>query len=487
MNFARLTFERLSGKCFLGGKWHAASPTLAVLDPCTHDTLGAQASLDVRTVRECMRQASTAGATWARKAVQERHAHLVLLATNILSDLDQLSELIVLESGKPRSEAEGEVRIAAEFIRAAAEYALRVQDRLTPRDTNQVYSFVRHRPFSTILAVTPWNYPLALIARKLGSALAAGSAMVVKPSEKAPFSALRLAEHAEAAGIDSGQFSVITGDAQTLVTAALDSGLVSRLSFTGSKHVGRIVAQQAARHLIPAALELGGQAPFIVHDDADVGLAACHAVAVKFRNAGQTCVAPTLFMVHESLLDTFLSTFVDAAKALRLGSGLSESATMGPLIDDDGVSKALNHIQNALNLGSKLLIGGTKPSGPGLARGSFLNPTVLRGWVPTMDIANDETFGPVAAIQSFADEDAMMDQISATRGGLAAYVYTQRASRAFRAMEEIPCGILCINDISTASPYAPLGGIGDSGFGREAGPEGLMENLQATFVRWYPG
>jgi succinate-semialdehyde dehydrogenase / glutarate-semialdehyde dehydrogenase len=333
-------------------------------------------------------------------------------------------------------------------------------------------------------AITPWNFPVALVTRKIGPALAAGCTVVLKPSEKTPVSSLILGELAAQAGIPAGVLNVITGDAAEIADEMLAQPAVKVISFSGSRQVGKSLVEKSAGTLTRLVLELGGNAPFIVFDDADLELAVADGVVIKFRNAGQTCVAADRFLIQEDIYDKFVDSFVEAARNLRVGDGREPDVSFGPLIDEAAITRVRRHVADALEKGARLLLGGSTVDRGGLDR--YFEPTVIAGWTPDMLLSTEETFGPLAAFRAFRDEAEALDIANSERSGLAGYVYTRDAARIFRLIDRLECGIIGINDINTAAPQVPLGGVKESGWGREGGGIALDTFLDVKYADWRP-
>jgi succinate-semialdehyde dehydrogenase/glutarate-semialdehyde dehydrogenase len=396
----------------------------------------------------------------------------------MLEHRDALAALLTREQGKPLAEARGEVGYAASFFEWFAEEAKRAYGDVIPSPNPNAKIIVTREPVGVVAAITPWNFPLAMITRKAGPALAAGCTMVLKPSEETPLSALALAVLAEKAGIPPGVFNVVSGDAVAIGGALTESDVVRKLSFTGSTRVGKLLAKQSADTLKKLSLELGGNAPFIVFDDADLDAAVQGAMASKFRNTGQTCVCVNRFYVQDGIYDAFTLALAQAARTMRVGNALQGDVEQGPLINQAALTKVEAHVADALQKGAKVLAG-AKPHALG---GTFYEPTVLVDATSSMLIAQEETFGPVAACFRFKTEDEVVAAANATPFGLSAYFYTRDLARAWRVGEALESGMVGINEGILSTEVAPFGGVKQSGLGREGSKYGLDEYTELKYM-----
>ncbi|MCA9675669.1 MAG: NAD-dependent succinate-semialdehyde dehydrogenase, partial [Myxococcales bacterium] len=406
------------------------------------------------------------------------------LAELMLERADALATLMTREQGKPLAEARGEIAYAASFIEWAAEEAKRIYGETVPASHPDKRILVLRQPVGVTACITPWNFPAAMITRKLGPALAAGCTMVVKPAAQTPLSALALGELAIEAGIPAGVVNIVTGDARAIGGAIFDAPVVRKVSFTGSTEVGQQLMVQAAQHVTRLSLELGGHAPFLVFDDADLDAAVRGAMATKFRNSGQTCICANRFFVQAGVHDAFVARLSAAVADLRLGHGLDDDVTVGPLIDDAAMAKVADHVDDARRKGARLVIGGAAATPrPGLTA-RFFQPTILDGFTDQMKVCHEETFGPVAPVRRFTTEDEAIALANASPFGLAAYFYTRDASRLMRVAERLEYGIVGANDGAPSTAQAPFGGVKASGFGREGGRYVMHEYLDIKYVSW---
>ncbi len=472
-------------KNLIGDAWvdAAGGATIAVRNPATDELLAEVPMAGAVETRRAIDAAAAALPEWRAQPAAERTAALRALADLMVQGRERLAELMTLEQGKPRAESRGEITYAASFIEWAAEEAKRVEGEIIPASRPDQRIMVLRQPVGVTAAITPWNFPAAMITRKLGPALAAGCTMVVKPAEETPLSALALAELCLEAGIPPGVVNVVTGDPEAIGGEMLSNPTVRKLSFTGSTEVGRILMRQAAQNLTRLSLELGGHAPFIVFDDADVEAAVAGAIATKFRNMGQTCICANRFLVHERIYDQFVAGVETAIAKMVLGNGLDESVQLGPLINDAAVEKVERHVEDALAGGATVRTGGVRVRVDGLAD-RFFAPTIIESYTPEMLVGREETFGPVAPVRRFRHEAEAIEQANDSPFGLAAYFYTRDASRLMRVAEALEYGIVGANDGAPSTAQAPFGGVKHSGFGREGGKYVMNEYVQIKYVSW---
>jgi succinate-semialdehyde dehydrogenase/glutarate-semialdehyde dehydrogenase len=458
-------------------------PALTVTDPATDAVVGYVPRMSNEDVRTVISASEKALISWRRTTALERSNILHSFGALLMQHQERLAHLLTREQGKPLSEALGEIRYAASFLEWSAGEARRIYGQLVPAPRDNQRIMVLKQPIGVTAAITPWNFPSAMITRKLGPALAAGCTMVVKPSELTPLSALALVELAHEAGLPPNVFSVVTGDPEPIGDALMSHKAVRMLSFTGSTAVGRILMKKASRNVMRLGLELGGHAPFIVFDDADIEQAVAAAIACKFRNAGQTCICANRFLIQRTILDVFVERFQNAVTDLQLGHGLEDGVSIGPLINDRAVSKVIEHLDDAVERGAKLLTGGKVVAPEGLTS-RFISPTVIRDVTPDMRIFHEETFGPVAPITAFDTEEEAVSLANATDYGLAAYFFTKDASRLMRVAEQLEYGIVGANDGAPSTAEAPFGGMKQSGLGREGGHFAVEEYLEVKYVSW---
>ncbi|OAJ53867.1 succinate-semialdehyde dehydrogenase (NADP(+)) [Paraburkholderia ginsengiterrae] len=463
---------------YIGGEWCASASTYAVLNPATGEVIANVAKGGAAETLQAIAAAERTFPAWRSLTAKERGARVRRWGELMLENREALAELMTLEQGKPLAEARGEVGYAASFLEWFAEEAKRAYGDVIPSPNPNAKIIVTREPVGVVAAITPWNFPLAMITRKAGPALAAGCTMVLKPSEETPLSAFALAVLAEKAGIPAGVFNVVSGDAVAIGGALTESEVVRKLSFTGSTRVGKLLAKQSADTLKKLSLELGGNAPFIVFDDADIDAAVQGAMASKFRNTGQTCVCVNRFYVQDGIYDAFTSALTQAVRKMRIGNGLQGEFEQGPLINRAALKKVETHVADALQKGAKILTGG-KPHALG---GTFYEPTVLTDASASMLIAGEETFGPVAACFRFKTEEEAIAAANDTPFGLSAYFYTRDLARAWRVGEALESGMVGINEGILSTEVAPFGGVKQSGLGREGSKYGLDEYTELKYM-----
>ncbi|CAE6738003.1 NAD-dependent succinate-semialdehyde dehydrogenase [Paraburkholderia domus] len=463
---------------YIAGEWYESASTYPVLNPATGDVIAQVAKGGAAETTQAIAAAERALPAWRRLTAKERGARVKRWGELMLENRDALAELLTLEQGKPLAEARGEVGYAASFFEWFAEEAKRSYGDVIPSPNPNAKIIVTREPVGVVAAITPWNFPLAMITRKAGPALAAGCTMVLKPSEETPLSAFALAVLAEQAGIPPGVFNIVSGDAVAIGGALTESDVVRKLSFTGSTRVGKLLAKQSADTLKKLSLELGGNAPFIVFDDADLDAAVQGAMASKFRNTGQTCVCVNRFYVQEGIYDAFTSALTQAVRKMRVGNALQGEVEQGPLINQAALRKVEAHVADALQKGAKVLTG-AKPHALG---GTFYEPTVLANASNSMLIAEEETFGPVAACFRFKSEDEAIAAANDTPFGLSAYFYTRDLARAWRVAEALESGMVGINEGILSTEVAPFGGVKQSGLGREGSKYGLDEYTELKYM-----
>lgn len=470
----------LRHQAYIGGEWQAADSdaTFEVFDPATGESLGTVPKMGAAETACAIEAAQAAWAGWRMKTAKERAAILRRWFDLVIANSDDLALILTTEQGKPLAEAKGEIAYAASFIEWFAEEGKRVAgDTLPTPDANKRIVVVKE-PIGVCAAITPWNFPAAMIARKVGPALAAGCPIVVKPAESTPFSALAMAFLAERAGVPKGVLSVVIGDPKAIGTEITSNPIVRKLSFTGSTAVGRLLMAQSAPTVKKLTLELGGNAPFIVFDDADLDAAVEGAIASKYRNNGQTCVCTNRFFVHERVYDAFADKLAAAVSKLKVGRGTESGATLGPLINEAAVKKVESHIADALAKGASLMTGGKRHA---LGHG-FFEPTVLTGVKPDMDVAKEETFGPLAPLFRFASEEELVRLANDTEFGLAAYLYSRDIGRVWRVAEALEYGMVGINTGLISNEVAPFGGVKQSGLGREGSHYGIDDYVVIKYL-----
>ena len=464
----------------IGGEWRDAADGshFTVHNPADAEIVGHAPRCAARDVEHAVDAAHAAFADWRTTPAKTRAQLLRRWFDLILASRDDLATIMVSEQGKPLAEARGEIEYAASFIEWFAEEARRIYGDVVPSPWADRRMFTLRQPVGVAALITPWNFPAAMLTRKAGAALAAGCTVVAKPASQTPFTALALAELAQRAGLPPGVLNVVTGDAATIGSVLTAHPLVRKVSFTGSTAVGKQLLAQCAPTLKHVSLELGGNAPFIVFDDADLDAAVAGAIASKYRNSGQTCVCANRVFVHESIFDAFAEKFSAAVAQLKVGAGFEAGAEVGPLINTAALEKVEAHIADALTHGAKLLTGGTRhPLG-----GQFFKPTVLADARPDMQICRAETFGPVAPLIRFADEAEAIRMANDTEFGLAAYAYTRDLGRAWRLAEQLDYGMVGINAGVISTAEAAFGGVKQSGLGREGGRTGIDAYLETKYV-----
>jgi len=466
--------------CYVDGQWVKAKSggTVSVDNPATGEIIGSVPKLGAAETRDAIEAANNAFPVWSKKTGKERAAVLRKWFDLMMENQEDLARLMTLEQGKPLTESRGEVSYAASFLEWFGEEAKRIYGDTIPGHQQDKRIVVIKQPIGVVACITPWNFPLAMITRKAGPAIAAGCTVVLKPAAQTPFSALALAELAERAGVPKGVFNVITGPAREIGGELTSNPVVKKLSFTGSTEIGKVLMAQCAGTIKKLSLELGGNAPFIVFEDADLDAAVEGAIASKYRNTGQTCVCTNRMLVQDSVYDAFAEKLVAAVKKLKPAFGLEPGANQGPLIDDAAVEKVESHIRDAQEKGAKVLVGGHRhPLG-----GRFFEPTILTDVTPAMDVAREETFGPVAPLFRFKTEAEAVALSNATEFGLAAYFYGREIARVWRVAETLEYGIVGINTGLISTEVAPFGGVKESGLGREGSKYGIDEYVEIKYL-----
>jgi len=470
---------------YIDGKWVEARSgrRFESTDPATGKVLDSVADAGVEDVGAAIDAAAAAFEPWAGLTAYQRAAHLLDVHRLMLERREDLARLMTEEQGKPLRMARTEVTYAADFLSWFAEEAKRVYGETIPSPRAEQRFLVLRQPIGVVGAITPWNYPISMLTRKLAPAMAAGCTTVLKPAEATPLCARETIRLFHDAGVPAGVVNLVSASRPALVgDALLTDPRVRKLTFTGSTEVGKHLARGAADQVKRISMELGGHAPFIVFDDADPVHAAKGAVAVKFLNTGQACISPNRIYVQRRVAEPFLATLGQRIAALKAGSGLVEGVTVGPLINEPALHKMQRQVKDAVGKGAALLHGGERLSGAGYDAGFFFAPTLLANVTPEMEIYREETFGPIAAVSIFDDDDEVIARANDTRYGLASYLYTQNLGRAWRTLERLHFGIVGINDINPTAAAAPFGGMKQSGLGREGGSEGIAEYLETKLV-----
>ncbi len=467
-------------QCYIDGAWAAAGSgqTINVTNPASGGVIGTIPRMGAAETRHAIEAADRALPAWRARIAKERAAILRKWFELMLANQDDLGLIMTSEQGKPLAEAKGEIAYAASFLEWFAEEAKRVYGDVIPSVWPDRRLVVIKQPVGVCAAITPWNFPAAMITRKVGPALAAGCTIVVKPATQTPFSALAMAELAERAGVPKGVFNVVTGSAKEIGGELTANPTVRKLTFTGSTEVGRVLMAQSAQTIKKVSLELGGNAPFLVFDDADLDAAAEGAMISKYRNAGQTCVCANRILVQDGVYDAFAEKLAAKVNALKVGPGTEAGVNIGPLIDENAVAKVQEHISDALGKGAKVMVGG-KPHSLG---GLFFEPTVLTGVTPAMKVTKEETFGPVAPLVRFRTEAEGIALANDTEFGLAGYFFARDMGRIWRAAEGIESGMVGINTGLLSNEVAPFGGVKQSGIGREGSKYGIEEWLELKYV-----
>ncbi|CAJ2377723.1 MAG: NADP(+)-dependent succinate-semialdehyde dehydrogenase [Arenicellales bacterium IbO2] len=470
----------LRAQGYIGGEWRDADggATMDVVNPADGAHLARVPHMGAAETRRAIEAAHAAQIGWRALLAKERAAILRRWHDLMLENQEDLALLMTLEQGKPLAESRGEITYAASFLEWFAEEAKRVYGETIPQHQADKRLLVLKQPVGVCVAITPWNFPSAMITRKAGPAMAAGCAVVVKPAPQTPLSALALCELARQAGVPDGVFNVVTGDEREIGAEMTSNPLVRHLSFTGSTEIGRLLMRQCADSIIKVSLELGGNAPFIVFDDADIDAAVAGAILSKYRNGGQTCVCSNRIYVQSGVYDAFAEKMTEAVANMRVGDGREDGVAQGPLIDQAAVAKVEEHIADALRHGAQVALGGGRHE----LGGGYFQPTILTGATAQMKVAREETFGPLAPLFRFDDEAAVIEMANATEFGLASYFYSRDLARAWRVAEALDYGMVGINTGILSTAEAPFGGVKQSGIGREGSRHGIAEYLEMKYL-----
>lgn len=474
--------EQETKSIFINGEWQPLDPkkTASVMNPATMEAVTKVANGGTEETKEAITAATNAFNEWSTMTGRKRSRILYKASELLRNDAERIGNILTTEQGKPLPEAIGEVKGAAAFLLWYAEEASRGYGEWIPSSIKSKRMLVIPQPVGVVGAITPWNFPASMITRKIGPALAAGCTVVLKPSSDTPLSAIEIVKIFERAEMPKGVVNLVTGDSSEIGDALLTNNDVRMITFTGSTAVGKHLMRESADHVKKLALELGGHAPFIAFEDADLDKATSMALASKFRNNGQTCICTNRLYVHESIADEFTNMLTEKTKQLKIGNGLEEGIEIGPLISEDAIVKVQSHLDDAVKKGADVLTGGKKWDSD--LAGHFFEPTVLGDVDDGMKIMSEETFGPIIPIQTFTDEDLVVEKANDTDYGLAAYVFTENTSRALRVSEKLEYGIVGVNDVFPAVPEAPFGGIKQSGVGKEGGYYGMEEFLEQKFI-----
>ena len=467
-------------KAYIDGRWVDADDksTLDVINPVNQEIIGQVPNCGAEETNVAINAAAEAQKKWQKYPAKEKASILRDFYDLLCSNQDDLAKILTYEQGKPLAEAIGEIAYSASFIEWFAEEAKRVYGDLIPGHMHDRSTLVIKQPVGVVASITPWNFPSAMLARKVGPALATGCSLVCKPAKQTPFSALAFAYLGEEAGVPKGLLNVLTGNAQTIGKALTDSEVVRKLTFTGSTEIGKMLLKECANTVKRVSMELGGHAPFIVFEDADIEAAIQGAIAAKYRNSGQTCVCANRIYVHEDVYEEFSKGFTKEAGKLKTGQGFDPSTDQGPLIDEAALAKVEEHVADAKNHGGQIALGG-KPHQLG---GLFYEPTVIKDANDQMLVSYEETFGPVAPLFSFSSEEEVIERANNTPFGLASYFYTRDLAKSWRVSEQLEYGIVGLNTGIISTEMAPFGGIKESGMGREGSKYGIDDYLEIKYV-----
>ena len=473
-------FKLFRDKCYINGEWVEANSkdTISVNNPATLKEIGTVPKCGKEETKNAIDAANTAWPQWKSTSARERSNILRKWFDLIISNKEELAQIMTIEQGKPINESRGEIVYGASFIEWFAEEAKRVYGDTIPDPLTDRRIVVLKQPVGVVASITPWNFPNAMITRKCAPALAVGCPVVIKPASQTPYSALALAALAEEAGFPKGTLNVITGKASEIGDELATNPIVRKLSFTGSTEIGKVLMAKCAGTVKKVSMELGGHAPFIVFDDANIDDAVAGAMQSKFRNTGQTCVCANRVYVQEKVYDEFCKKFVEAVSKMKVGDGLEEDVTSGPLIDENSLNKVEEHVQDAVQMGAKVAIGGSKHS-LGM---NFYQPTILTDVTPQAKITFEETFGPVAPVYKFRDENEVIELANNSPYGLASYFYSRDIGRVWRVAEALEYGMVGVNTGLTSKAEAPFGGIKESGLGREGSKYGIDDFIEIKYV-----
>ena len=467
-------------KCFVNGLWtdSKSGKTIEVNNPATMEIVGKVPNFTAEETKSAIDHADKAFQSWKNTTAKERSIILKKWSDLIIEHVDDLAKIMTIEQGKPLAEAKGEILMGASYIEFYAEEAKRVYGDIIPDPRPGKRIVIIKQPVGVVGAITPWNFPNSMITRKCAAALAVGCTTVVKPASQTPFSALAVAELAKAAGFPNGVFNIITGSAKEIGMELTKNPKIKKISFTGSTEVGKILMEQSASTVKKLSMELGGHAPFIVFEDANIDEAVTGALQSKFRNSGQTCICTNRLFVHEKVYDSFLEKFTNEVKKIKVGNGLNDGIVSGPLIDKSSLDKVIDHVQDAVNTGAKIAVGGEVHS----LGGNFYQPTVLSNVSTEAKITFEETFGPVAPLYKFSSDDEVIKMANDTPYGLASYFYSRDIGRIWKVAEALEYGIVSINNGLPTIPEIPFGGVKESGMGREGSRYGLDDYLIIKYI-----
>ncbi|MED3625529.1 NAD-dependent succinate-semialdehyde dehydrogenase [Neobacillus thermocopriae] len=466
---------------YINGEWisETAGGVIDVYNPATLEKIAEVPNGSVKETERAIQAAKVAFEPWANLTARERSSYLYKAYHKMMERKEELARLLTLEQGKPLREARGEIEFAASFLLWYAEEANRVYGEMIPSSKKGKRLWVVPKPIGVVAAITPWNFPSAMVTRKVAPAIAAGCTVVLKPAEQTPLSAIEIVKIFEEVGLPKGVLNLVTGDPIEIGKVLTESSDVRSITFTGSTEVGKLLMKGSAQNVKKLSLELGGHAPLLVLEDADLDLAAELAVASKYRNCGQTCICTNRIFVQESVKEEFTRKLQEKVKQLQMGNGLDDGVTIGPLIDKGGLEKVKRQVEDAISKGANVIAGGKERKGPG---GYYYEPTILINVSNHMDIMYEETFGPVVPIVSFTSIEEAIQAANDTDYGLAAFLFTNDLSKAITIMERLEYGIIGINDVFPGTAEAPFGGVKQSGLGREGGREGIQEFIEMKYV-----
>ena len=463
---------------YLNGNWTVTGDSIPVVNPADAEVFARMTLVDAAHVAQAIKDGHVAFGAWRHFTGKGRGELLRKIANELERRREEIARIITLENGKPLTQSQGEVAMAVDHLRWFAEEARRAYGRVVPQQAEEKRHLVVKTPLGVVAAISPWNFPLALAVRKIAPALAAGCTAILKPASQTPLTAVAFAECIETARLPKGVFQLVVGPAAEFARECLNNPLCRKITFTGSTDVGRKLIEGAAQHIKPLTLELGGHAPVLVFEDCDLGEAVKHTMIAKFRNAGQSCIAANRIYVQRKVYPDFVRAFVDETKSLKMGAGLDPQTQIGPLIDESAVARAIEHVQDAVSGGAKLLCGGIRGNGPGF----FFEPTVLSDVSPTALCMFEETFAPVAPITPFDTDHEAIELANSSNYGLGAYVFTKDLTRVFRLADVLEAGMIGVNDGLLTTSQCPFGGVKQSGWGRELGSEGMEAFLETKHI-----
>jgi len=463
---------------FFGGKWNTSDSTQEVINPANGNVIANVATISRSTVSHVIGNAHEAFSSWRKLNAAQRAAYIHAIADAMEEKSQDIAETITLENGKPLKQSKGEVNMSIDHLRWFAEEGKRTYGRIVPNQADGKRHWVVKQPIGVVAAISPWNFPLVLAVRKIAPALAAGCSVILKPASATPLCALKFAECVETADLPENVFQLVLGSSSDIAAEFLENPMCNKISFTGSTEVGRKLIQGSAQDIKPLSLELGGNAPLIVFEDADIELAAQQSVIAKFRNSSQSCIAANRLFVHQSIYEEFLSAFERLTRELVVADGFNQDSDVGPLINEESLSKALNFIEEAQNKGARTVCGGKRFG----STGSFLEPTILDNVPPDAACMYEETFAPIAPVTSFSNEEEAFQLANASYYGLSAYAFTNSIERVVRIMDNLEAGTIGINEGAPTVSQCPFGGIKHSGYGRELGFEGIEAFLNTKHV-----